>query len=191
MSRELPPNPNLEHLRKQAKNLLHELQEEQPALQLSDAQHAVAKQYGFASWPRLKAHVESLRSDPSAVQDKLSPMAGTWIANPSKSTPHPANRFRSATLHFEVSGDTVTITDVVVDASGHEERGRNTIEADGIERSTENGYLFTGRWSGSNVLEIAATKDGQRVDWGRYEVSADGKTMTISAEEQVIMVDRQ
>jgi hypothetical protein len=30
-------------------------------MQLADAQHVVAHEYGFASWPRLKAHVESIR----------------------------------------------------------------------------------------------------------------------------------
>jgi hypothetical protein len=118
-------------------------------------------------------------------------MAGTWIANVSRSKRHAENPFRSATLHFEVSGDTVTISDAVVDASGHQERGRNTIEADGIERPTGSGYLLTAKWRGSNILETAATKDGLQVGWGTYEVSADGKTMTISAEEQVIMLDRQ
>ena len=120
MSRELPLNPNLEHLKEQAKNLLQELQQEQPALQLSDAQQALAKQYGFASWPKLRAYVESLRSDPATVQERSSPMAGTWIARVSKSKRHTENPFRSATLHFEVSGYTVTISDAAVDASGHD-----------------------------------------------------------------------
>jgi hypothetical protein len=40
MSRDLPITPNLEHLRKQAKHRLAEMQRENPALQLADAQHA-------------------------------------------------------------------------------------------------------------------------------------------------------
>lgn len=60
MSHDLPPVPNLAHLRKQAKALLRELQQRKPATKLSEAQHLVARQYGFASWAKLKAHVASL-----------------------------------------------------------------------------------------------------------------------------------
>jgi hypothetical protein len=75
MSRELPAKPNLEHLKKQAKELLHEFQQGEPAAierfrsmalsapaspKLAEAQHVIAGEYGFASWPKLKQHVESL-----------------------------------------------------------------------------------------------------------------------------------
>src|SRR5580700_2956138 len=56
MSLELPEKPNLEHLRKQAKDRLHAT----PGIKLADAQHLLAREYGFASWPKLKEHVESL-----------------------------------------------------------------------------------------------------------------------------------
>jgi hypothetical protein len=60
MSRTLPARANLDHLRKQAKDLLSELQRRTPGAKLADAQHVIARDYGFASWPKLKAHVESL-----------------------------------------------------------------------------------------------------------------------------------
>lgn len=60
MSRELPSKPNLEFLRKQAKELLPELQRENASAKLADAQHTLARDYGFASWPKLKEHVEEL-----------------------------------------------------------------------------------------------------------------------------------
>jgi hypothetical protein len=60
MSRNLPELPNLEHLRKQAKALLRELRQQSPEATLAEAQHTIARLYGFASWPKLKAHVESL-----------------------------------------------------------------------------------------------------------------------------------
>jgi hypothetical protein len=80
--RRLPSNPNLDHLKYQAKDLLKEhavrspeaaqqLREFHPRflkasdaqifaapLRLSDAQLAIAREHGFASWTRLKAHVE-------------------------------------------------------------------------------------------------------------------------------------
>src|SRR5262249_48126788 len=56
-ARQLPENPDLRHLKDQAKDLLKAGQAES----LARAQLQVARQYGFASWPKLKAHVESLQ----------------------------------------------------------------------------------------------------------------------------------
>ena len=62
MSRELPQKPNLEHLKKQAKDLLRELQQRDAAEnpKLADAQHQIAREYGFANWAKLKEHVEAV-----------------------------------------------------------------------------------------------------------------------------------
>lgn len=84
MTRRLPPHPNLEHLKRQAKALLDQLaagdtvaHERFRALlsrtapaepRLADAQLALARDYGFASWARLKAHVEAQSpADPAAL----------------------------------------------------------------------------------------------------------------------------
>ncbi|MGH9224876.1 MAG: glyoxalase superfamily protein, partial [Acidimicrobiales bacterium] len=56
--RTLPDSPNLEHLRQQAKDLLAQLRAVQPGATLSDAQTAVAEQYGYRTWPDLKAEVD-------------------------------------------------------------------------------------------------------------------------------------
>jgi hypothetical protein len=66
MSRDLPANPNLEHLKKQAKALLDKLRQAKPDTTLVDAQHTLAREYGFASWPKLKAHVDALPPAESA-----------------------------------------------------------------------------------------------------------------------------
>jgi ankyrin repeat protein len=62
MSLVLPAQPNLEHLRKQAKALLRDWRRQDPGTrrQLADAQHELAREYGFATWAQLKEHVESL-----------------------------------------------------------------------------------------------------------------------------------
>ena len=193
MYRNLPPHPNLEHLKKQAKTLLHELQQGNPALKLADAQLAIAREYGFASWPKLKAHVESLQSEVSpaeVVPEKINPFVGRWTANLSKSRRHPGNQFQSATLQFTVVGDVVTIIDVVIDESGREVHGKNTILVDGIEHPADNGYVLMARWRGSHILETEAKKDGLIAGWGKYEVSEDDKTLTISGDEQMIVLDR-
>ena len=70
MSGELPVRPSLEHLKNQAKALLRACRENDAeavarfgsllppgaAPKLAHAQLLVARQYGFASWPKLKAH---------------------------------------------------------------------------------------------------------------------------------------
>jgi len=192
MSRSLPPHPNLEHLKKQAKDLLDDLKQSNLDLKLADAQHALAREYGFASWPKLKAYVESLSHTTHDTSEKKSPFAGKWTANLAKSKRHPANPFQSATMEFEVVDDVVTIHDVVVDASGREERGKNVIQVDGNEYSSENGsgYVLIARWRGPNIIETLAKKDGQIVGWGTYEVSNDGKTLTISGDQQMVVLDR-
>jgi ankyrin repeat protein len=54
--RPLPERPNLRHLKDQARDLLHS----GAAATLADAQFQIARLYGFASWPKLKAHIDSL-----------------------------------------------------------------------------------------------------------------------------------
>jgi hypothetical protein len=89
MKRELPARPDLEQLKHQAKDLLkshksrdgaaierirrsHPRWLNAPAievasanLRLSDAQVVIAREYGFESWPKLKAAVESMLLDQS------------------------------------------------------------------------------------------------------------------------------
>jgi ankyrin repeat protein len=55
--RQLPERPNLRHLKDQARDLL----KVGGATSISDAQFKTARLYGFASWPKLKAHVDSLK----------------------------------------------------------------------------------------------------------------------------------
>lgn len=86
MSRQLPPRPSLEQLRKQAKSLLksqqaadsdaltrireshprwRNLSEDQIVVSgfaLADAQLVIASEYGFASWSRLQSHVHTLEA---------------------------------------------------------------------------------------------------------------------------------
>jgi ankyrin repeat protein len=78
LARKLPERPNLNQLKKQAKDLLKAFQSGEPAainevrahhpeamlvpgaVQLSDAQLVLARAYGFESWPKLKAFVDGV-----------------------------------------------------------------------------------------------------------------------------------
>ena len=52
----LPSDPSLEWLRNRARDV-----QRRDGVRLSDAQLSVAREYGFASWPKLRAHVELVR----------------------------------------------------------------------------------------------------------------------------------
>lgn len=54
--RRLPDRPNLRHLKDQAKDLV----KAGTATSITDAQFKIARLYGFPSWPKLKAYVDSL-----------------------------------------------------------------------------------------------------------------------------------
>ena len=58
MPKALPARPSLEWLKKTAKQNLAALRADRPEAKLADAQRALARDYGFASWRALKAHVE-------------------------------------------------------------------------------------------------------------------------------------
>src|SRR4051794_8203457 len=67
MSRELPSQPNLNYLRKEAKSL----QRSQSSWKLADAQRQLAYEYGFTSWAKLKSFV---------LQQQLSPAEALKLA---------------------------------------------------------------------------------------------------------------
>lgn len=78
--RELPARPNLEHLKKQARLLLRGSLRAEPAAmdrfrevhvslatgtpKLADAQHVIAREYGFDTWANLKVQIGALSDDP-------------------------------------------------------------------------------------------------------------------------------
>jgi hypothetical protein len=186
VSRNLPAHPNLEYLKKEAKHLLDDLRRADPAAQLADAQFALSRDYGFDSWPKLKAHVESIAA---AAPDH--PIAGGWIANVARSKRHPSNPFRSARIHFTINGDSIAIVDEFVDEAGKAVRGRNQVTVDGIERDGGNGYTLSAAWTATGFATVAK-KDGDVIARATYVVSSDGRSLTIADDsgESVIVLDR-
>jgi len=60
MPQALPANPNLDWLKKTAKQRLVQLRTSRPDAKLHEAQFALAHDYGFKSWRALKSHVDSV-----------------------------------------------------------------------------------------------------------------------------------
>jgi Ankyrin repeats (many copies) len=64
----LPDHPSLEWLRKEAKTHLAKLWQDDPGAKLADAQFELAKEYGFASWRALKAHIDALTVEGQLIE---------------------------------------------------------------------------------------------------------------------------
>jgi uncharacterized protein len=118
---DLPARPDLDQLRHQAKDLLHAAQRGDPdatarigtvsrQLILSSAQLALAREYGFASWARLKLEVE--RRDILNSRD-LSRLTRLLAEHPElairpRSTHHPGVRLERPFRNRELSEFPIT-----------------------------------------------------------------------------------
>ena len=63
MPKALPAHPHIDWLKKTARQQLDELRAHDPSARLHQVQLAVARDYGFASWRALKAHVDAQSVD--------------------------------------------------------------------------------------------------------------------------------
>ena len=87
MSKTLPARPDLAWLKKAAKERLAELRAGDPSARLHQAQLDIAREYGFASWRALKAHVDTLSLDGQIIAATLDGDAGGLGRNCSTSIP--------------------------------------------------------------------------------------------------------
>ena len=134
-SRELPARPNLEQLKKQAKSLLDAARARDPNalrrfavlpslsgksidqvgasdLALHDAQSAVAREYGFASWNALREEVESRTLSFDAAVDEFIRCATGGATGRAEQLLALHPRLASATLQTAlVLGDAVAVED--------------------------------------------------------------------------------
>ena len=180
MPRELPERPNLVHLKQQARDRLDALRQSAPDARLADALHAVAREYGFSTWPDLKAHVESVvREDPHPAVRSL---AGRWLAEGGAVRSLGVAPPTYATLDVTLVGDRVTIVQSLVDGAGQEQRATSAFDADGQEhRYDDSDYGIKAWWPDRRTLEVSTTRDGKEVATVTYGVAPDDATLTVSA----------
>ena len=130
---------------------------------------------------------QPLPAHPDLPGDSFS---GRWVADVARSVRHPANQFQRAVIDIAVARNSVRMAHGYVDENGRREHGVVRLEVDGREHLSPDGYGVTASWHGPGVLETIGTKAGQEVGRARYEVSADGRTMTITAPEQILVLVR-
>ena len=182
MPRTLPLNPNLDHLKKQAKALLPALRRRNPAAKLADAQRAIAASYGFGDWTGLKAHVENaVAARGSAPPQPVSPLVGVWAVKFEQTPSFAQEAFERAMIDIAVADGRVTLTDVVVDHAGRVESRATDLRVDGLEHAGSHGYGLISRWISGEALSVEVSRNGQIVSRVTYAASANGQALTVDA----------
>jgi ankyrin repeat protein len=87
MSETLPAHPDLDWYKKAAKQQLLSLRASNPAAKLADAQLAIAREHGFASWRKLKERIDQITTDLPALFDAIKRDDRTLIAQLLKRKP--------------------------------------------------------------------------------------------------------
>jgi hypothetical protein len=206
MPQQLPAHPNLDHLKKQAKNVLRVFKRQRPRWKLADAQRAIARGYGFINWPSLKTHVEKVRCERARKADDscdpktslgcggstgetsaIHPIAGVW-AHSDPQSPHE----ETTVVEFQVSGEEIHLTQVAADTTGHEIAITTTIRADGHEHPVPfgEGVRLKALWATPLRLEAMFTMSEQKMSAWSYEVTPDGKSLFISTANDRIVFKR-
>jgi hypothetical protein len=212
MSQQLPARPNLDLLKKQAKDVLQVFRRQKPWWKLADAQRAVARGYGFTNWPSLKTHVEKIRheqlqpdhsyivktfetrEESNSDGRSVHPIAGAWVAHRVMTSiqSDPQSRNEDIGVEFQLSADEIKLTQVATDAAGHEIAIKTTICADGYAHPVPfgEGVRLKAVWTTSLTLDVTfITSDGSLSRWS-YEVSPDGKSLVLSTAKDRIVFKR-
>ena len=139
MSQALPARPNLDWLRKTAKQQLHELRKANPDAKLAGAQLALAREYGFRSWRALKTEVDRrqalasigdqtttalLRAVGTGQIDTVRAMLAATPELVNAVGPHPFWGGRSQPLHVSIDTKRRDMFDLLI-AAGADVNGSN------------------------------------------------------------------
>jgi hypothetical protein len=110
--RQLPSLPNPDNLRKQAKSRLLELRLRAPSARLAEAQHLIAREYGFANWAQMQAEVARRRESPAAHYGRIRRLP---LAVPGRNEDQGEPQIMN---HFLIAGASTSILWVLVAAIG-------------------------------------------------------------------------
>lgn len=140
--RRLPEQPSLEQLRKQAKELLDgyrsgesaavaevhrfELNPDKEHFFLHDAQRVLARSYGFASWPKLKAFVDGVnvaRFMEAAKNGNLSEVRSMLASRPELADMDTAENNEHRAIHHAVLRRDVAMVRLLMEAGADSRKG--------------------------------------------------------------------
>ena len=216
MSQRLPSVPNLDLLKKQAKDVLRVSRHRGRLWRLADAQQALARGYGFSSWPYLKRHVESMRRQPASAAslppkqgDRTAPnssalaataqshprcsshpIVGTWIARPTTDI-NRDSRSNNVVLELELTDDTIILTQIAADPAGRDVATKMAIQIDGLDHPIfGNNLTLQASWTNERTLETIVKHGDQAVAKGTYEVAANGQSLVVSTPDRLVVFER-
>jgi len=95
-------------------------------------------------------------------------------------------------LEFSMTGSTITMTQVVVDPSGHDMAIKLAIRTDGSGQPIRfgTGFVIEARLAESQRLEAVIRNGEHIVSQGTYEVSPDGQMLTFVTSATQIVFNR-
>lgn len=121
---------------------------------------------------------------PARDADVKHPLAGLWVLDLDASRANPKGPMASLTLEFTVRPGSVEVTDHVTDMAGRSGGATNIFVTDGVPYKNPrfSPCLMVARWNSPRILEIGLIRDNGVGEQQFYEVSADGRTLTIKSE---------
>jgi ankyrin repeat protein len=163
-TRQLPRNPNIEQLRKQAKDLLDRFRVSDPAaaaevrrferrpdplfFALHDAQRVLARAYGFDSWPKLRAFVDGANVEELATAVKAGDIARVQTllrARPELAVKDMSESNEHRALHYAVLRRDPAMARLLMEAGADARKGiyphRDATSALAIAREREYGEI--------------------------------------------------
>lgn len=202
MSLSLPARPHIDLLKRQAKAALRVGRCLNPEWRLADAQRALARGYGLASWTNLKQAIGSARRLRQTAPKNASPgRAGTSPASQASTTP--PSRFEGSWIARETATDRVALeiieivgglllTQVVAPIGGDAVASSLLLRTDGHEHQLPlgDGLRVRAIWTDPQTLHTTVRRDDITIAEGTYAVSGDGQTLSVTAETRCLVFER-
>jgi ketosteroid isomerase-like protein len=202
MSLSLPARPHLDLLKRQAKTALRVGRVLRPEWRLADAQRALARGYGLASWTHLKQAIGSARQVSDAASED--PRLGrTGAGSVLRAVATPPSGFEGSWIARETSTDCVAleitdigggllITQVVAPMAGDAVASFLLLRTDGHEHQLPLGDDLRVRaiWTEPQTLHTTVRRGDITVAEGTYTVSGEGQTLCFTAETKRLVFER-
>jgi ankyrin repeat protein len=159
MKKTLPAQPNLDWLKKTAKQRRVELRACEPSAKLHQPQLAIARDYGFAGWPALKALVDTLSIDGQVIAATIAGKArelGKLLANHPRKIGLTGGPWNAPLLHLAAEGGHLDCVSLLLRRGFDADKRDRTDKATALHWAAAGGRLDVAR----RLLAAGADIDG-------------------------------
>jgi ketosteroid isomerase-like protein len=202
MSLKLPARPHLDLLKRQAKAALRVGRALHPEWRLADAQRALARGYGLASWKNLKQAIGAARQVSEAAPRAMSP-ARTGGGPEPEASATPPRRFNGSWITRDTAPDPVALeitelvdglllTQVVAPIGGNAIASSLLLRTDGREQPLPLGEDLRLRavWTDPQTLHTTVRRGNVTMAEGTYAVARDGQTLSVTTDAKSLLFQR-